>query len=122
MSDERTIIAIDQGTTSSRAILFDENGTILAQAVAELPQILSDFDEVILLDIYPARELPISGVTSDSISKKMTLNNVMTVSKPELPFLIHNSQANVVVIMGAGDIAMEVNPIVEYLKKSTNVA
>lgn len=83
---------------------------------------LSDFDEVILLDIYPARELPISGVTSDSISKKMTLNNVMTVSKPELPFLIHNSQANVVVIMGAGDIAMEVNPIVEYLKKSTNVA
>ena len=39
MSDKRTIIAIDQGTTSSRAILFDENGTILAQKGAEFPQI-----------------------------------------------------------------------------------
>ena len=39
MSDKRTIIAIDQGTTSSRAILFDEDGTILAQKNAEFPQI-----------------------------------------------------------------------------------
>ena len=38
MSDLRTIIAIDQGTTSSRAILFDEEGTILAQQSAEFPQ------------------------------------------------------------------------------------
>ena len=38
MSDLRTIIAIDQGTTSSRAILFDEVGTILAQKSAEFPQ------------------------------------------------------------------------------------
>lgn len=39
MLDKRTIIAIDQGTTSSRAILFDENGRPLAQKAAELPQI-----------------------------------------------------------------------------------
>ena len=38
MSKLRTIIAIDQGTTSSRAILFDEEGTILAQQSAEFPQ------------------------------------------------------------------------------------
>ena len=38
MSQPRTIIAIDQGTTSSRAILFDEAGTILAQQSAEFPQ------------------------------------------------------------------------------------
>ena len=38
MSGLRTIIAIDQGTTSSRAILFDEEGTILAQQSAEFPQ------------------------------------------------------------------------------------
>ena len=38
MADPRTIIAIDQGTTSSRAILFDETGTILAQQSAEFPQ------------------------------------------------------------------------------------
>ena len=38
MSELRTIIAIDQGTTSSRAILFDETGTILAQQSAEFPQ------------------------------------------------------------------------------------
>ena len=39
MSGKRSIIAIDQGTTSSRAILFDENGTILAEEGAEFPQI-----------------------------------------------------------------------------------
>ena len=39
MSEKRTIIAIDQGTTSSRAILFDEDGAILAQKSAEFPQI-----------------------------------------------------------------------------------
>jgi len=38
MTDLRTIIAIDQGTTSSRAILFDEDGTIMAQQSTELPQ------------------------------------------------------------------------------------
>ena len=38
MSGSRTIIAIDQGTTSSRAILFDEKGTILAQQSTEFPQ------------------------------------------------------------------------------------
>ena len=38
MTQPRTIIAIDQGTTSSRAILFDETGTILAQQSAEFPQ------------------------------------------------------------------------------------
>ena len=38
MSDLRTIIAIDQGTTSSRAVLFDEEGTMLAQQSAEFPQ------------------------------------------------------------------------------------
>lgn len=39
MSDKRTIIAIDQGTTSSRAILFATNGTMLAQKAIEFPQI-----------------------------------------------------------------------------------
>ena len=39
MSNKRTIIAIDQGTTSSRAILFDENGVVLAQKSAEFQQI-----------------------------------------------------------------------------------
>jgi glycerol kinase len=39
MSVKRTVIAIDQGTTSSRAILFDEDGTILSRKDAEFPQI-----------------------------------------------------------------------------------
>jgi glycerol kinase len=42
MSQPRTIIAIDQGTTSSRAILFDETGTVLAQKSAEFPQHFPD--------------------------------------------------------------------------------
>ena len=39
MANSRTIIAIDQGTTSSRAILFTEHGDILAQKSAEFPQL-----------------------------------------------------------------------------------
>ena len=38
MAELRTILAIDQGTTTSRAILFDESGTILAQQSAEFTQ------------------------------------------------------------------------------------
>ena len=38
MANLRTIIAIDQGTTSTRAILFDEAGTVLSQNSAEFPQ------------------------------------------------------------------------------------
>lgn len=79
---------------------------------------LSQFDEVILLDIYPARELPIEGVTSQVLLDKITNPNKKLVAKEELNNAVLNSDAQIVVIVGAGDIGEMVMPLKEFLEKS----
>ena len=78
---------------------------------------LSQFDEVILLDIYPARELPIEGVNSNWLLEKITNNNKKLVAKDELISVILNSDAKVVVTIGAGDIGELVKPIKHALNE-----
>ncbi|RZJ35866.1 MAG: UDP-N-acetylmuramate--L-alanine ligase [Flavobacterium sp.] len=65
---------------------------------------LSKFDEIILLDIYPARELPIERVTSQWLMDKMSNTNVKLVSKNDLINNILASNARILVTIGAGDI------------------
>jgi len=65
---------------------------------------LSYLDELLLLDIYPARELPIPGVTSEMIAGKVKIENKKICSKAELVSLVMNSDADVVLTLGAGDI------------------
>ncbi|MEG9328901.1 UDP-N-acetylmuramate--L-alanine ligase [Salinimicrobium catena] len=77
----------------------------------EFGRSLSLFDEVLLLDIYPAREEPIEGVTSEWLLEKIENNKKQLVQKEELPQAIKNSDARVVVILGAGDIGEEVERI-----------
>jgi UDP-N-acetylmuramate--alanine ligase len=77
---------------------------------------LSQFDEVILLDIYPARELPIEGVTSQVLLDKITNPNKKLVAKEELNNAVLNSDAQIVVIVGAGDIGEMVMPLKEFLE------
>ena len=81
---------------------------------------LSQFDHTLLLDIYPARELPIAGITSQSIQDKMR-GSAEIVSKNQLLEKVVDACADVVVFMGAGDIADEVQPIVEHLKRKSYV-
>ena len=81
---------------------------------------LSQFDHTLLLDIYPARELPITGITSQSIQDKMR-GSAEIVSKNQLLEKVVDACADVVVFMGAGDIADEVQPIVEHLKRKSYV-
>lgn len=76
---------------------------------------LSAFDEVILLDIYPARELPMEGITSQWLLSKMTNPNAQLVSKSELIPTILKSDARVIVTIGAGDIGELVKPIKKAL-------
>lgn len=76
---------------------------------------LSKFDQVMLLDIYPARELPIHGVTSNWLLDKMTNENKQLVSKEELITKIKESQAEVVLTIGAGDIGEQVKHIKQAL-------
>lgn len=68
-------------------------------------------DEVILLDIYPARELPMEGVTSQILLDKMTLNNKHLFSKESVLQWVEHAQIEVLITAGAGDIDQLVNPI-----------
>ena len=84
----------------------------------EFAKSLSQFDEVMLLDIYPARELPIEGVTSAWLLDKMETKNKQVIHKSELVSKIKESQAQIVLTIGAGDIGEEV----KHIKKALSVA
>ena len=72
---------------------------------------LSAFDEVLLLDIYPARELPIEGITSQWLCDKMTNPHQKVISKSDLIPAILKSNCKVIVTIGAGDIGALVKTI-----------
>ena len=76
---------------------------------------LAQFDEVILLDIYPARELPMEGITSDWLLAKIQNNQKQLVSKNDLITAVLKSKARIIVTIGAGDIGDLVNPLKERL-------
>ena len=65
---------------------------------------LSKFDAVLLLDIYPAREEPISGVTSDWLLKKIKNKKKKLVEKQMLTEIIKSINNPILITMGAGDI------------------
>ena len=78
---------------------------------------LSQFDEVILLDIYPARELPIEGITSQVLLEKITTPQKTLVSNTELIPLLLKKRPQLLLAVGAGDIGAEVAHIKEAMKK-----
>ncbi|MFN7013434.1 MAG: UDP-N-acetylmuramate--L-alanine ligase, partial [Bacteroidia bacterium] len=68
-------------------------------------------DECILLDIYPARELPMEGVSSQMILDRMKLNNKQLLSKEALLKYVNENKPEVLLTLGAGDIDQLVEPI-----------
>lgn len=78
----------------------------------EFGQSLAQFDELLLLDIYPARELPIKGVTSEWLLSLVDSSVKKIVAKPNLVSEIKLSKAQVVLTIGAGDIGAEV-PVIK---------
>ena len=83
----------------------------------EFARSLSLLDKLILLDIYPAREEPIPGVTSELILKDVTAPEKVLLRKAELMQYLENEDIDVLVTLGAGDIDRFVGPIVEMLGK-----
>jgi len=79
----------------------------------EFAEVLSQLDDLILLDIYPARELPIPGVTSDLILKKVTLASKTVTSLEKVFDVLDQKQPEVLVTLGAGNI----DTLVPLLKK-----
>ena len=82
----------------------------------EFAKSLSQLDSLILLDIYPAREEPIEGVTSKMIFDKITISDKCLCSKKEVPVILNNREPGVWLTIGAGDIDTLVEPIEELLK------
>lgn len=82
----------------------------------QFAEALSKVDKLILLDIYPARELPIPGVSSEMIFDKVTAPLKVLVTKEELMSVLEKEQIQVLVTFGAGNIDRYIEPITKMLE------
>ncbi|MEE3465530.1 MAG: UDP-N-acetylmuramate--L-alanine ligase [Candidatus Cryptobacteroides sp.] len=84
---------------------------------AEFAASLSLVDKLILLDIYPAREEPIPGVTSEIIFKDVTAPEKVLIKKEQLMDYLSEEPLDVLVTFGAGNVDRFIEPITEMLNK-----
>lgn len=82
----------------------------------QFAEVLAMADRIILLDIYPARELPIPGVTSQFLLDLIKTEHKLLLSKTELISYIQNQQPSLLLTLGAGDI----DKLVPEIKKVIN--
>lgn len=104
---------IDQSIKSLREVYKDRKLTAIFQPhlytrtrdfYKEFAEALSQLDEVILCDIYPARELPIPGVTAELIYNELTCNEKSLVHKEDVLDVLKQRDFDVLVVLGAGDL------------------
>lgn len=81
----------------------------------EFGEVLALADEVILTHIYPARELPMEGVTSQLIYDNIGHDKKEIIDKSDLSTVIKSKEIEVLLILGAGDIDKEINKVKEIL-------
>ena len=72
-------------------------------------------DELILLEIYPARELPIEGVNSQMLLNRMQLQNKRILSKEAAVAAVAAEKPKLLLTVGAGDIDTMVQPLKQVL-------
>lgn len=101
MHPNKKVLAIFQPHLFSRTRDFGD----------EFAKSLSRFESVLLLEIYPAREMPIAGIDSDWLLGKMTNSHKKVVGKESLSAEIKTQNPEVLVTMGAGDIGLEIDKI-----------
>jgi UDP-N-acetylmuramate--alanine ligase len=113
--------------TAARTLYPDKKLTVIFQPhlftrtrdfADDFAEVLSTADELLLLDIYPARELPIEGIDSNFLLNKMTLENKHLVSKAEVIDVIKNKNPELLITVGAGDIDTLVLPLKELLSNA----
>jgi UDP-N-acetylmuramate--alanine ligase len=107
MYPDKKILAIFQPHLYSRTQDFME----------EFAEALSTFDNVVLMDIYPARELPIEGVTSAKLLEKVKAGKKELLNKEDLLKILKSTDAEVVMTIGAGDIGEMVGEITKVLEE-----
>lgn len=79
---------------------------------------LSLLDELLLLDIYPAREAPIPGVSSELIYRSVTISDKYLLTSDDILKYIENKTLEVLLTIGAGDIDKSVEKIRSFLMKN----
>jgi UDP-N-acetylmuramate--alanine ligase len=79
---------------------------------------LSLLDSLILLEIYPARELPIQGITSEIIFSKVSIADKVRCEKENVIEELKKRKRELILTLGAGDIDQLVTPIEEHLKQT----
>jgi UDP-N-acetylmuramate--alanine ligase len=82
---------------------------------AEFAESLDLLDTAVIIPIYPAREEPIRGVTSEIIFKQMKLADKHLLTKPETLELLKTKDFDVVITMGAGDIDLLAGNIIDIV-------
>ena len=85
---------------------------------AGFAEILDKLDEVILLPVYPAREIPIAGITSSIILERMRLKNKRLLVMDEVITALEKEKLDVLLTIGAGDIDKLVKPIANMLNRN----
>ena len=71
--------------------------------------VLSYFQEVYLLDIYPAREKPINGITSEVLLNKIDASKKEIIKKVDINDIINQTNCKIISILGAGDLTLNLN-------------
>ena len=83
----------------------------------EFAESLAMADNLILLDIYPAREKPIEGIDSKALLEKVNLNNKCLCPKEQLLDVIAERKPELLVTMGAGNIDRFVEPLKKMMEQ-----
>lgn len=78
---------------------------------------LEMLDELILMEIYPAREEPIEGITSQMLLDRVRLDEKVLITREQLLRVVKERDPEVLVTMGAGDINQFVGPLREWCKR-----
>ena len=115
VSSVAPIVGIPMFSIASSPVVLKMQGAWGAKDIMnEFALALSQFDRVILLPIYPARELPIEGIKSSVLQKKIKSKNIVELIKREnLLSYINNIPEKIKVFLGAGDIGLEIKKIKE---------
>ncbi|MDT8308570.1 MAG: UDP-N-acetylmuramate--L-alanine ligase [Bacteroidales bacterium] len=83
----------------------------------EFARSLEKPNNIILLDIYPAREEPIDGITAEWLYQKIENKNKRLMTRDEVPAYIKNTRPELLITLGAGDIDRIVEPIENIVKE-----
>ncbi len=108
----RTLYPDRQLTVVFQPHLFSRTQDFMEDFATELSKV----DELILMPIYPARELPIAGVTSEVLLEKISVKQKCLLHKEELLNYLKSKKPKFLLMLGAGDIGAQVEKVKEVLK------